>query len=84
MNEKNYEKWKKHRSQINVSAEFSENVMKRVHEYEQKKFRLESILNPLVKVIDENPLAKLALILAGGALGFVRVAFIMFMFLRPC
>lgn len=80
-NERIYQDWKEHRSQIEIGEGFVDIAMNRIHRYEQ------SLRKPLfdvigfVEFISARPLAKVGFIVAGGVIGFIRVAFMIQVFL---
>lgn len=80
--EKLYEDWKMHRSQIEVGADFVENVMGRVNQYEQRKSPVLWNLDPFFEFVSTNQVARFALFVSGGLLGLARIAFIISMLLR--
>jgi len=78
-----YNAWKRHRSEAEIRHDFTENVMKQVHQYEQRESTSLLDVRWFFDFVSTNSLAKLALFIFGGLLGLARVAFIVCMFLRP-
>jgi hypothetical protein len=77
-----YNQWKRHKSQTEVGQDFSEKVMRRVYLYEQKKG--EPLLN-MRRFFDSfctRPLAKTVVVAAAVIIGFARIAFSIYLFLR--
>ena len=64
-----YDFWKKHRSEAEVRHDFTENVMKQVYQYEQKKSTPFLDVRLFFDFVSTNSLAKLALFISGGLLG---------------
>jgi hypothetical protein len=68
-----YNSWKKHRSETEVRPDFTENVMKRVYQYEQsRKFSLFDI-QWVIETITAHPLVQAAMIAMGALVGFIRL-----------
>ena len=70
-----YRNWKEQRSQIDIGEGFMEMVMNRIWQYEQARRRPLVDVPMFIEFISGRPLAKAGLIVAGGVIGFVRVAF---------
>lgn len=79
--EQQYQDWKEHRGQIEVGEGFAGMVMKQINQYEQARRKPLLDINGFIEFISGRPLAKAGLIVAGGVIGFVRVAFIIHVFL---
>jgi hypothetical protein len=69
-----YNAWKRHRSEAEVRPDFTENVMKQVNQYEQRrKFSLFDV-QWVVETITAHPLVQAAMIAIGALVGFIRLA----------
>jgi len=77
-----YNTWKNGKRQIDVSEGFADELMNRVHQYEQRKNRAFVGLLRLLGLISEHPLAQAGLLIAGAIAGLIRVAFVVCMFLK--
>ena len=73
-NEELYQTWKKNKSQIDISEDFSEKVMYRVNIYEKDRRKPLFDINRLIELISANTMAKAAMIAGGAIVGFIRVA----------
>jgi hypothetical protein len=80
-NEQIYRNWKEQRSQIEVGEGFTDMVMNRVCRYEQGRRKPLLDVDSFLEFISSRPFAKAGLIVAGGVIGFVRVALIIHVFL---
>ena len=68
-----YNSWKKHRSETEVRPDFTENVMKQINRYEQRrKFSLFDV-QWIVETITAHPLIQAAMIAVGAFVGFIRL-----------
>ncbi len=67
-------RWKEQRNQIDVGQNFTDNVMNRVYQYEQKKRSFLFNLQPLVETVSAHPLMQAAMFAVGALVGFVRLA----------
>ena len=76
-----YRNWKEQRSQIEVGEGFTDMVMNRICRYEQERRKPLLDVDGFLEFISGRPLAKAGLIVAGGVIGFVRVALILHVFL---
>ena len=76
-----YDTWKEEKSQIDIRQDFADEVMNQVYQYAQKKRKALFDLQWRIDLISAHPLAKAGLIAAGAIAGFVRVAFVVCMFL---
>jgi hypothetical protein len=76
-----YDTWKEEKSQIDIRQDFADEVMNQVYQYAQKKTKRLLDVQWLIELISAHPLAKAGLIAAGAVAGFVRVAFVVCMFL---
>ena len=72
-NEKFYEDWKKHKSQIDVGPNFTEKVMRQVYQYQQKKKSSLFDFKWLVEIITAHPSVQAAMIAIGAVVGFIRL-----------
>jgi hypothetical protein len=68
-----YESWKQQKRQINISQNFTDRVMNRVHQYEQSKEKSLLTMEKLIELISLNPLAKTGLVVIGAATGIARI-----------
>ena len=80
--EEDYNIWKGQKNQIEVGRNFKEGVMSKIYQYEQKKSKHLFDVQRLVEFITVNPLARAGLVAAGAVAGFVRLVFVVYMFLR--
>jgi len=76
-----YDTWKEEKSQIDIRQDFADEVMNQVYQYARKKTKRLLDVQWLIDLISAHPLAKAGLIAAGAIAGFVRVAFVVCMFL---
>ena len=67
--------WIEKTSQIDVRENFTDQVMKRIYQYEQKKRKSLFDYQRLVELISVHWPAQAALVAAGAVVGFVRVVF---------
>jgi len=68
-----YESWKQAKSQIDVSQNFTGEVMDQIYAWEQsRKFRRFNVAR-LIELISFHPLAKTGLVAVGAITGIVRV-----------
>jgi hypothetical protein len=79
-----YDNWKKQRSQVEVGYDFTEKVMNRVYQYEQKRKASLFDIQWLVEAITAHPIAKAGLITIGAIIGLARVAFMVHILLFRC
>jgi hypothetical protein len=70
-----YNAWKQQKSHIEITDSFEDNLMKRIHQYEQNKPKPIFDFQPLIDFISARPLAQAALIIAAAITGLARVAF---------
>ena len=68
-----YESWKQEKRQIEASQNFTDWVMKQVYQWEQSKKKSPFTTEKLIELISLNPLAKTGLVVAGAAMGIVRI-----------
>jgi hypothetical protein len=68
-----YESWKQEKRQIDVSQNFTDQVMSRVYQREQNKEKSLFTMKKLIELISLNPLAKTGLVVVGAATGIVRI-----------
>ena len=76
-----YNAWKERKSQIEISENFTDEVMNQVYQHAQKKRKPMFDVDRLIERISAHPLAQAGLIAAGAVAGFVRVAFVVCVFL---
>ncbi|MHC5062237.1 MAG: hypothetical protein ACYTFK_14365 [Planctomycetota bacterium] len=76
-----YQNWKEQRCQIEVDEDFTDMVMNRICRYEQGRRKPLLDVDGFVEFISGRPFAKVGLIVAGGVIGFVRVALMIHVFL---
>ncbi len=76
-----YNAWKERKSQIEIAEDFTDEVMNQVYQHAQKKRKPMFDIRQLVELISAHPLAKAGLIAAGAVAGFVRVTFVVCVFL---
>jgi hypothetical protein len=68
-----YESWRQEKRQIDVSKNFTDQVMNQVYQLEQnKKIKLLKI-ERLIELISFHPLAKTGLVAVGAVTGIVRL-----------
>jgi len=68
-----YESWKQEKSQIDVSQNFTDQVMNGVYQWEQSRKIPLFTMDRLVELISFHPLAKTGLIAVGAVTGIVRL-----------
>jgi hypothetical protein len=71
-----YEAWKKEKRQIEVSQNFTDQVMNKVYQWEQSRKKPLFTIERLIELISYHPLAKIGLVFAGAVVGIVRVIII--------
>ena len=76
-----YNAWKGKKSQIDIPEDFADEVMNQVYRYSQKKKSPLFDLQWLVEMISAHPLVKAGLVVASAVVGFLRIAFVVCMFL---
>ncbi len=76
-----YRNWKEQRCQIEVGEGFTDMVMNRICRHEQGRRKPLLDVDGFIEFISGRPLAKAGLIVAGGVIGFVRVVFMIHVFL---
>jgi len=76
-----YNAWKEKKRQIDVGNDFSDKVINRIYAYNQQRKARSFDIKLFIEFICSNPLAKAAVITAGVLVGFIRVAFVVCMFL---
>lgn len=76
-----YNTWKEQKSQIEVGKGFSGKVMSQIYQYEHGKRMPLIDMDRVAELISAHPLAKAGLVAAGAVAGFVRVAFVVCVFL---
>ena len=80
-NEQIYQNWKEQRCQIEVGEGFAEVVMNRIYQYERGRRKPLLDVDSFVEFISGRPFAKAGFIVAGGVIGFIRMALIIHVFL---
>lgn len=75
ISEEVYHAWKRQKSQVEASEDFSGKVMSRIHNYQQQKTKPLFDLQRFAALISAHPLAKASLIAAGALAGVLRVIF---------
>ncbi len=73
--------WKEQRTAIPIRANLPDNVMNRIHRYEQKKAAPLFDIQGLIELTLHRPFARAALVAAGFVGGFVRVGFTFYVLL---
>ena len=68
-----YESWKQAKSQIDVSQNFTDQVMNKVYQWEQSRNVYQLKMERLIELISFHPLAKIGLISAAAFTGIVRL-----------
>ena len=68
-----YEAWKKENRQIEVSQNFTDQVMNKVYQCEQSRKKPLFTIERLIELISFHPLAKIGLVFAGAVVGIVRL-----------
>lgn len=76
-----YNAWKERKSQIEIAENFTDKVMNQVYQHAQKKRKSMVDMRQLAELISAYPLAKAGLVAVGVVAGFVRVAFVVCVFL---
>lgn len=77
-NEKLYNRWKDEKTAVDVDANFADNVMHHIHQYQRSKRAPLFDLQGLIKTISAHPLAKAGLIAAGALGGIIRTGFMLY------
>ena len=72
-----YNNWLGKKRQTEVAASFSDRVMNRIYEQKPNWFDIQSI----IEIISAHPIIKNGLIATGAILGFVRITYVVTMFL---
>lgn len=68
-----YESWRQKKRQIDISQNFTDQVMNQVYQLEQSRNITQSMMERFIALISFNPLAKFVLVTAGAATGIVRL-----------
>ena len=79
--EKAYNSWKDQKNQIEVGQNFTEEVMSKIYQYEQKKGKPSFDIYQLIEFISAQPLMKAGLVTAGALIGLVRLVFMIIVIL---
>jgi hypothetical protein len=83
MNSKDaYKTWIERRSQINVREQFTDEVMRRIYHYEQRKRISLFDYQRLVELISAHWSAQAALVVVGAVTGFIRLVFVILVILN--
>ena len=70
-----YNAWKEHKSKINISEQFMDNLMNQIYQNEQKKNKPLFDYQRLAEVVSYHFSAQAALVAAGSVIGFIRFVF---------
>lgn len=70
---KAYESWRQDRRQIEVSQNFTGQVMNKVYQLEQNRQSSPLNIEGLIELISFHPLAKVGLVAIGAVMGIVRL-----------
>ena len=73
--------WKDKKCQVMVRGNFSDEVMNRISQYEQKKSRPLFDVQRFLEFVSAHQFAKVSLVTAGAAAGFVRLLFLILVIL---
>ncbi|UCE98717.1 MAG: hypothetical protein JSV82_05865 [Planctomycetota bacterium] len=76
-----YGAWKDEKVRIDIRESFSDEVMCKIYQYEQGRGGLLFDRQQIVEFIYSHRLVRVVLVAAAGIAGFVRIAFVVFMFL---
>jgi hypothetical protein len=68
-----YESWKQEKRQIDVSSNFTGDVMNKIYAWEQSRNFRQFHVMKLVDLISLHPLAKIGLIAIGAVVGIIRL-----------
>jgi len=68
-----YDSWKQEKRQIDVSQNFTDQMMNEVYQWEQSRKKTLFTMDRLIELISFHPLAKIGLISAGAVTGIVRL-----------
>jgi hypothetical protein len=68
-----YEFWRQEKRQIEVSQNFTDQVMNKVYQREQSRKKQLFTIERLIELISFHPLAKTGLIAVGAVVGIIRV-----------
>ncbi|MHC4557785.1 MAG: hypothetical protein ACYTFW_13315 [Planctomycetota bacterium] len=77
-----YSAWKEKRNQIDVQEHFTDEVMKQICQYEQKKRKPLFDYQRFVEFISAHLSAQAALIVVGAVTGFIRLVFVILVILN--
>ncbi|HUT31142.1 MAG TPA: hypothetical protein VMX13_15210 [Sedimentisphaerales bacterium] len=73
-NEEIYSAWAEQSRRIEVSRQFSQEVMRQIYQRERQKRRWPFEIQHLVELISARPLTKVALLGTGAVIGLIRIA----------
>jgi len=68
-----YESWRQEKRQIDISQNFTDQVMNEVYQWQQSRKSPRLKMERLIDLISFHPLAKTGLVVAGAATGIVRL-----------
>ena len=68
-----YESWRQEKHQIDVSQNFTEQVMNKLYQLEQSRKSTLFSMERIIELISFHPIAKTGLVAAGAITGIVRV-----------
>jgi len=77
-----YNAWKETKRQIDISEDFSRQMLNQIYRYEREKRKPLFDVDRLIERISAHPFAQAGLIAAGAVGGIVRVASVICVFLR--
>jgi hypothetical protein len=77
-----YNAWKEKNSQIKVADNFADKVMTRIYQYQRLNTRTGFDIQHLVDFVSTHALAKAVMLAVGAAVGLVRIAFVVCVFLH--
>ncbi len=77
-----YNAWKEKNSQIKVADNFPDKVMSRIYRYQRLKTKTGFDMQHLVDFVCAHALAKAVALAVGAAVGLVRIAFVVCVFLH--
>jgi len=76
-----YNAWKETKRQIDISEDFSRQMLNQIYRYEREKRKSLFDGHRLIELISAHRLAKAGLVTAGAVTGFVRIMFVVYAFL---
>ncbi len=76
-----YNAWKERKSQIDVRGNFADELMNQIYQYESEKRKPLFGGLRLIELISAHRFIKAGVVTAGAVTGFVRIMFVVYVFL---